>query len=119
MKKLILSAVVLLFINATAFGQAQNNHKPPCEDCSRFPYKPSGCNYNNCLEQLLSVATREDLLAYFALPGNVCDKIIFMRNRGVKSMQDYRMGLEEYEYSSLMHGYANYVKLRTPVTTGG
>jgi hypothetical protein len=115
-KLLLLSAVAVLLISSALRAQNQTWHapKPPCEDCSRFPYQPSGCNYSNCLVQLLSTVTRDDLLNYFALPGNVCDKILFVRNRGVNNIQDYSNALEPYEFNAMMDAYAHFVAVRTP-----
>ena len=115
-KLLLLPSVAILLISSSVSAQKQAWHapKPQCEDCSHFPYQPAGCNYSNCLVQLLSTVTRDDLINYFALPGNVCDKIIFVRNRGVNNLQDYRDALEPYEFNSLMDAYAYFVAQRTP-----
>ncbi len=116
MKKLILFSFIVLGINGIVSAQAQNGNikRSLCEDCSRFPYKPTGCDNTNCLEQLLSTATRQELRDYFTLPDNITDKIIYTRNRGVRSMHDYKAALEPYEYRALMDAYDKYVALRNP-----
>lgn len=116
MKKTILFAVCVMLVSSLVTAQTPTSatKAPLCEECSKYPFKPIGCDHTNCLEQLLSTITKKELYEYFSLPTNIIDKVIYTRNRGVSSMNDYKNALEPSEYATLLRAYDHYVLLRTP-----
>lgn len=116
MKKIVLLATYALLLGSAATAQNTERKPLPCEDCRTFPFKPRGCDHSVCLEQYLSVATREDLVTYFGLPGSLATRITEFRNGGFQRLSQYRDALEKAEYAMLINAYNRYVEQRTPFT---
>ena len=119
MKKIILLATWLLLITDIVMAQPLSNNNVPaplCDECSRFPFKPIGCDHINCLAQMLSTISRQELISVFFLPANIADKIIQARNiNGRMGVEEYQAVLDPEEYHTLLRTYDNYVTANSPV----
>lgn len=63
-------------------------------DCSRFPYRPSGCDPSRCHAAMLRCASYADLVNRLNLSGTLADKI----TRFASSSSDYEY-IQQIQYS--------------------